>query len=917
MTPPADTPAGGAAQAHQLRIAALVDSLARMPQAMRDRRQWLLWRLEEVPGREGLQKVPYYATGRKRGGELGGMQDRAALATLDTVCKRVAGHGNWSGVGFAFVDGDGLIGIDLDWKHNDSGLPEDHHTMVMDACPSYTEYSPSGKGVHIIVSGQCDSFKSDAIGVEVYCGGRYFTCTGDVLAGTSTEVLPIKPFALDYLTRLVQGAKDQAKQARRAAAQPPADAAAPGRPAPPPVARHGGAPGQQGSDFRTVNDEAYRALHAWVPAVLPAAQEWRNGYRISSKALGRDLQEDLQLLPEGIMDFGEEQGMSPVDVVLKWLPGMSRPKDALEWLAGRLGITLQRWARRPAPACEPAPAARAATPAEPEAAALSAPVADQPPADEPAPFQPLDELVREADRDLAAAAAAPPAAKDAAAASGSNVVELRPKGGKGKAKKAKPAHPDTDAVAPDAAAADDDASGIDWDKFKYLRDNFALIYGTDTVWDGEHHIIMKIANMAHAHGSQMVKLWKGGQASWQRTGKGRWTVLPQNVVFDPGCTCDPETHVNLYSGFPTEARPGDVGPFLELAKFLVSRAADTEEGVDEILHYLLCCMAWPLQHKGAKLRTAVVMHGDEGAGKNFLTDTLVMIYGKYGTTVGQDELEDKFNDYRSGKLILVGDEVSSRAELVHNKNRLKALITSPTVMINPKNLPRREEANHINVWFNSNELQPLALDNSDRRYLVIYTPRAREREFYKRLGEWRDADGVAHLYHYLLNYDCTPFDPFAPAPDTAAKQELIDLNRKSPERFWLEWSAGQLSLPYRSCTLQQAYAAYLKYAQRTGDRFPVQRPLFTRMLLRISDTMGKPCQDKVMNVDYQLRTNHAKEHQGDIRSTRMLLVIPVPPEVPMGVFATDAWRTFEPELRRYLGKSTGILGDDDDDEGTA
>ena len=58
----------------------------------------------------------------------------------------------------------------------------------------------------------------------------------------------------------------------------------------------------------------------------------------------------------------------------------------------------------------------------------------------------------------------------------------------------------------------------------------------------------------------------------------------------------------------------------------------------------------------------------------------------------------------------------------NNKNWLKALITSTTVQINPKNLPRREERNHINIVFLSNEPQPLALDNSDRRYLVIYTP---------------------------------------------------------------------------------------------------------------------------------------------------------------------------------------------------
>lgn len=427
---------------------------------------------------------------------------------------------------------------------------------------------------------------------------------------------------------------------------------------------------------------------------------------------------------------------------------------------------------------------------------------------------------------------------------------------------------------------------IDWGKFNYLVENFALIYGTDTVWDGECRLIMKISNMAHAHGSDMVKMWKVSER--------RRTVMPQDVVFDPTMTCG-EDKINMFGGLAMEPVEGDVDIFLELVRFLTSRASDApdssarEDENDKIMHYLLCWLAYPLQNPGAKMRTAVIMHGDEGAGKNFLFDTAVAIYGKYGMVVGQDELEDKFNDWRSCKMFIVGDEVSSRSELVHNKNRLKALITSPTVVINPKNLPRREESNHINVAFLSNELQPLALDNSDRRYLVIYTPRAREFEFYRRLKEWKAKGGVAALYHYLLNYDIKDFDPFAPAPVTAAKADLIDLNRKSPERFWLEWSGDQLDLPYRSCSLAQAYRAYLKYAQRTGDRFPVQRALFTRMVMRMSEHAGKPAREKIMKLD-----------SASNRCERMLLVCDPPPEA-QGAWAKDCVEAFEKSLSTYLG----------------
>lgn len=479
------------------------------------------------------------------------------------------------------------------------------------------------------------------------------------------------------------------------------------------------------------------------------------------------------------------------------------------------------------------------------------------------------------------------------AAENTKVVPLRPQSSAG-------------ATAPDSGAGGDGSGStakkpadkpakkektMDWGKFNLLVENFALIYGTDTVWDGTERLIMKLANMAHAHGSDLVKMWKGSDK--------RRTIRQQDVVFDPTCKADPETTVNLFDGFAMVPKKGEVGPLLDLVRYLTSRASDEDAECDEVMHWLLCWLAYPLQHPGAKMRTAIVMHGDEGAGKNFLFDLVASIYGKYGALVGQDELEDKFNDWRSCKLFVVGDEVSSRQELVHNKNRLKALITSPTVQINPKNLPRREESNHMNVVFLSNELTPLALDNSDRRYLVIYTPRAKDFSFYKGLAQWKSGGGTEAFYDFLLTYPLEGFDPYAPAPQTTAKRDLIDINRKSPELFWLAWSSGELELPYWSCSCSQAYRAYLKWCQRTGDRFPARQGIFTRMVIRISEAEGKPAREKVMAP---------KDELGVKRSERMLLVMP-PPEQEQGVWASEARSAFEPELRKYVGHSLSPNGD--------
>lgn len=430
---------------------------------------------------------------------------------------------------------------------------------------------------------------------------------------------------------------------------------------------------------------------------------------------------------------------------------------------------------------------------------------------------------------------------------------------------------------------------IDWGKFNLCLERYALVYGTDTVWDGTKRMIMKIGNMAHLHGSGIVRMWKEHP--------DRRTVMIEQVVFDPSNQCDDDC-VNLFDGIKLEPVEGDVEPIRDLLKYLVSRVSEDEVERDDIMHWLTCWMAYPLQHLGTKLRSAVIMHGDEGAGKNFLFDLLVDIYGSYGALVGQDELEDKFNDWRSGKMMVIGDEVSSRAELVHNKNRLKSLITSPTVQINPKGLPRRAEANFINIVFLSNELQPLALDNSDRRYCVIYTPPRKEQSYYAKLRDWRADNGAAKLYHWLLNYDCAGFDPDSPAPDTVHKQDLIDINRKSPERFWLEWSEGILDLPYQSCSMEQIYQGYTKYAQRIGDRFPLQANVFSRMVMRFSENKGKTIRVKTMQI---------ANPTGGRKAHRMLLVTePVIDEGQTeGGWATATVEAFASALRKYIGGGWG------------
>lgn len=197
---------------------ALAEKLrANVPGAMRELKQWLVWRFE--PGDKKPRKMPYYVSGARRTGEQGSDRDRAALATFEAALS-VLERAKCSGLGFAFLPGDGLIGIDIDGQVDEQGVASSRAQAIVEACGSYTEFSPSGRGVHVIVAGTSETFKSNDIGLEVFCGRQFFTVTGEPFPGGKPGVATITDAVLRRLKLTVETAKG-ARSSSPAPSPPP------------------------------------------------------------------------------------------------------------------------------------------------------------------------------------------------------------------------------------------------------------------------------------------------------------------------------------------------------------------------------------------------------------------------------------------------------------------------------------------------------------------------------------------------------------------------------------------------------------------------------------------------------------------------------------------------------------------------
>jgi putative DNA primase/helicase len=251
---------------------------------------------------------------------------------------------------------------------------------------------------------------------------------------------------------------------------------------------------------------------------------------------------------------------------------------------------------------------------------------------------------------------------------------------------------------------------------------------------------------------------------------------------------------------------------------LLEHLCGHEEKPREVYEWVLNWVAYPIQHPGAKMKTALVLHGPQGVGKNLFFESVMAIYGRYGRIVDQMAIEDKFNDWASRKLFLIADEVVARQELYHVKNKLKGFITSDWIRINPKNIGAYEERNHVNVVFLSNETQPLVLERDDRRYTVIWTPPVLGEKFILDVVDEIRNGGIAALHHYLkFDVKLDGFNEHTKPPMTRSKAELVDLSMDSTERFARDWIGGHIdgvaAVPVKS---QDLYAFYRDWCGRAG-----------------------------------------------------------------------------------------------------
>lgn len=146
-----------------------------IPRRMRIHRQWICWQ-PRAKDNGKVDKIPINPVSL----QPAKTNDRTTWTDFSTAVA--SARDNDLGIGFVFAERDNMVGIDLD-NCFEEGQPVSWAQDLVEQMGSYAEITPSGKGLHIIVSGELNGKRRRKGPVEVYSSGRFFTVTGNSLNG--------------------------------------------------------------------------------------------------------------------------------------------------------------------------------------------------------------------------------------------------------------------------------------------------------------------------------------------------------------------------------------------------------------------------------------------------------------------------------------------------------------------------------------------------------------------------------------------------------------------------------------------------------------------------------------------------------------------------------------------------------------
>ena len=183
----------------------VAEKFSNIPEAIKRLPQWVCWQAEWKPERGKFSKIPINPnTGREAKSNA-----PTTWGTYDEALSLFEREGSITGLGFEFSVQDPFTFIDLDDARDPAtGEIGDWAQEIISKLDSYTEVSPSGTGIRILIEADPVGSSKRRGKIEIYSFGQYATITGDVI-----RQAPVSPRQAELadLYALVFGVEEEKK----------------------------------------------------------------------------------------------------------------------------------------------------------------------------------------------------------------------------------------------------------------------------------------------------------------------------------------------------------------------------------------------------------------------------------------------------------------------------------------------------------------------------------------------------------------------------------------------------------------------------------------------------------------------------------------------------------------------------------
>ena len=321
-----------------------------------------------------------------------------------------------------------------------------------------------------------------------------------------------------------------------------------------------------------------------------------------------------------------------------------------------------------------------------------------------------------------------------------------------------------------------------------IQSNYIFVSSQSNVYSVHDKSILTTTSLEHMH--QFVYESPEARQAGDKPKKGMQALMLSNMSH-PGCKVvtserfDPKTtklltshkdiqYLNSFSGFRLRPHKGNTKLFHKHIDLLCPDSAEAEAFTDYLAHVIQRPWERP---SWSPIHVSVT----QGLGRGLLNQLMnEILAGYYASPSPSDMFESQFNGYLKNTLWIGIEETSVRTGK-GVATKLKELITLDKADINIKNRPILSGYPvYARLFFMTNELDALPLEDSDRRNWVIgpSEPGYEKRgpKYYKIFARaMKNEEFQAAVMHDLMHRDLKNFDPH----DIPFKTQLKDDMQKA------------------------------------------------------------------------------------------------------------------------------------------